>query len=216
MLQTLGQIAETHGIDTATVEKVLCALGIRDDKRLEPFEQSIIHGIAAPVVDDSGKTVDYRYNIEPIKEEFESELAECHRASKHTKSPFIGTFNIESTLSQMIDALNEVLETHDFQALYRLKSDIADIYAHLPKTASGSHKELFVLDAAAKERFERLRQWRNATAQQRGVPPYTVMPNAVLNAIAYYRPENEEELLSIRGIGKKRAERYADAILKLL
>jgi superfamily II DNA helicase RecQ len=216
MFQTLSQIAETYDIDAASVEKVLCALGIRDGKRLAPFEQSIIHGIAEPVVDDGGNIVGYRYNIEPIKEEFESELAACPLASEHADLTRSSTFDIEHTLSKMIDTLNAVLETHDIPALYRLKSDIADIYAHLPRMTSGSKKELVALDTAAEERFERLRQWRNATAQQRGVPPYTVMPNAVLNAIASHRPKNEKELLGIRGIGKKRAERYADAILKLL
>jgi superfamily II DNA helicase RecQ len=216
MFQTLAQIAKTYDASTACVEEILHALGIIESKRAAPAEQYITHGIVRPVTENSGKVVDYLYNIEPIKEEFEAKLSESMHQSIPVRNPGAAAFSIESTLSKMLGTLNEALLTQDLQSLYRIKADIADIYAHLPSTTARPIKKTIELDAAAEECFERLRSWRNATAKKRGVPPYAVLTNTVLRAIAFYRPASKEELLTIKGFGKKRAERYADEILKLL
>lgn len=220
MFQTLRQIAEEYHTSTECVGKILYALGVCDKnhpvKTLIPFDQYITHGIAQPATDSSGKVIYYRYNIGPIKEEFEEKLSECDPSSLQTEVSGSTVFSVENTLAKMLDTLNEVLGTGDFQVLHRLKADIADIYAHLPATTAKPKQKRIELDAEAKERLDRLRQWRSATAKRKEVPPHAVMTNAVLNAIAYCRPKNEEELLSIKGFGKKRAELYSGKILKLL
>jgi superfamily II DNA helicase RecQ len=216
MFKTIIQIAKTYDVSTANVEDALYALGIRDGKDPAPSEQYITHGIVQPVTDSNGQVICYRYNIEPIRVEFETKLSESSMKSVPTRKPYSAAFSIESTLAKMLGTLNKALQTQDLKALYRLKADIADIYAHLPSATTRPDQKHIKLDPEAEERFERLRQWRNATAKKRDVPPYAVMTNALLRAIAFYGPESEEELLDIKGFGKKRAEQYADEILKLL
>ena len=48
-----------------------------------------------------------------------------------------------------------------------------------------------------------------------GVPPYCVLHDRTLLTIAAMRPRDEEELLSIKGMGKVRVERHGEAILEL-
>ncbi|PZG16756.1 ATP-dependent DNA helicase UvrD2 [Nonomuraea aridisoli] len=63
--------------------------------------------------------------------------------------------------------------------------------------------------------LERLRAWRTATAKEAKVPPYVVFTDVTLQAIAERAPANEQELLSIAGIGKVKVDRYGAAVLAL-
>src|SRR5690606_26389055 len=51
-------------------------------------------------------------------------------------------------------------------------------------SASGAQGGAASVDAL----FERLREWRRATAAERGVPPYVIFPAATRRAIAELRP----------------------------
>lgn len=64
--------------------------------------------------------------------------------------------------------------------------------------------------------FERLRAWRSETAQQQRVPAYVVFTDATLMAIAEQRPVSTEDLASIRGVGARKLELYADEVLAIL
>ena len=139
MFQTMTQIAKTYDIDAKTVGKLLYKLKIRDPQHpIEkgfPFEQAITHGIAKAYEARSGETY-YRYNIVPVKEEFEKLLPVLSEqpkpkddtAEKKATKPM----SIEFKLQQMLTDLNRALETGEISQLYRLKADIADIYALLP------------------------------------------------------------------------------------
>ncbi len=61
--------------------------------------------------------------------------------------------------------------------------------------------------------FEDLRTWRTATARDLGVPPYVVLSDKTLTAIASERPKSLAELLGVKGIGVVKAEVYGKAIL---
>ncbi len=59
---------------------------------------------------------------------------------------------------------------------------------------------------------EELKTWRSATAKTAGVPAYVVINDATLYEIAALRPQNDDDLLSISGIGPVKLERYGEDI----
>ncbi|WP_345974008.1 hypothetical protein [Sulfurimonas sp. HSL3-7] len=148
MFQTMTQIGKEYNIDAKTVGKLLYKLKIRDANHSKqkgfPYEQAITHGIAKAFEGRSGETY-YRYNIGPIKEEFEKLLATLpeqpiSEASLDT-APNRLSISIEGKLQQMLSVLNSVLESGEVEKLYRLKADIADIYALLQKSSLKSDKQ---------------------------------------------------------------------------
>lgn len=68
--------------------------------------------------------------------------------------------------------------------------------------------------------YNRLRAWRNQTAEASGLDVKTeawqIMKNDVLTNIAYYRPANEEEFLRIDGMTKSIFEMYGESILEVV
>lgn len=69
---------------------------------------------------------------------------------------------------------------------------------------------------APAERVETLRQWRVAEARRRDLPPFCVMNDRTLRAIAGLRPRTEQELLGVPGVGGKFLQRYGERVLALL
>ena len=139
MYKTMTQIGNDYNIDAKTVGKLLYTLKIRDANHPKqkgfPFEQAITHGIAMAFEGRSGELY-YRYNIQPVKEEFEKLVAALpERPAPETAAApkEAADGSIESKLQQMLSSLNSALETGEIDRLYRLKADIADIYALLPK-----------------------------------------------------------------------------------
>jgi DNA helicase-2/ATP-dependent DNA helicase PcrA len=66
------------------------------------------------------------------------------------------------------------------------------------------------------ELYERLREWRRATAAEQQVPAYVVFTDATLAALAERRPTTDPELAAIGGIGPRKLERYGPAVLALV
>lgn len=64
--------------------------------------------------------------------------------------------------------------------------------------------------------FERLRAWRLETARAQGLPPYTILGNAALQAVAAHRPSTRDELLDLHGFGPTTVEKWGDAVLALV
>jgi len=61
-----------------------------------------------------------------------------------------------------------------------------------------------------------LREWRRGMAKEMGMPPYVVMHDSTLDAICRRMPSTIEELFEVPGIGEKRAERFGEAILRVV
>ncbi|MCJ7765908.1 MAG: hypothetical protein MUP09_08215 [Thiovulaceae bacterium] len=138
MFQTMTQIGSDYDIDAKTVGKFLYTLKIRDANHPKqkgfPFEQAITHGIAK-AFEGRGGELYYRYNIQPIKEEFEklvAALPEQPSSATDTAPKPTEDDTVESKLQQMLSLINSVLKSGKTDQLYRLKADIADIYALLP------------------------------------------------------------------------------------
>ncbi len=64
--------------------------------------------------------------------------------------------------------------------------------------------------------WELLREWRRQEAEQVGLPAFCVFTDATLMAIAEARPTDERGLLAIAGVGRSKADRYAEAVLEIL
>jgi DNA helicase II / ATP-dependent DNA helicase PcrA len=63
--------------------------------------------------------------------------------------------------------------------------------------------------------FQRLRAWRLERAQEQNVPAYVVFTDATLTAIAESRPDDENGLAAIPGVGRAKLDRYGTDVLEL-
>ena len=73
-----------------------------------------------------------------------------------------------------------------------------------------------LLDEAGQALFDALRQWRAETARAQGVPAYVILHDRSLRELASRRPASARELLEIAGIGAAKADRYAEALLRIV
>ena len=64
--------------------------------------------------------------------------------------------------------------------------------------------------------WELLREWRRQEAAEAGLPAFCVFTDATLMAIAESRPADEHGLLAIAGVGRSKADKYADAVFSIL
>lgn len=58
------------------------------------------------------------------------------------------------------------------------------------------------------ELFERLRELRKKQASALGVPPYVVFADSALWSMCALLPKNQQDFLSVAGVGARKAERY--------
>ena len=64
--------------------------------------------------------------------------------------------------------------------------------------------------------FERMRAWRRVVANKLNLPPYVILHDKTLWGIARARPQTEEELLAIKGIGQSHIQKYGAELLNLV
>jgi DNA topoisomerase-3 len=88
------------------------------------------------------------------------------------------------------------------------------------KSASGSaaknKPELAPTSPEHVELLEALREWRLGEARKRRIPAFRILTNRVLGSVASSCPRDEDELLSISGIGEKLAEKYGAELLRIV
>lgn len=63
--------------------------------------------------------------------------------------------------------------------------------------------------------FNLLRDWRSERSKKEGVPPYVLFTNVQLAQIVKSRPQSFADLLKIDGIGRAKADKYGQDILKI-
>ena len=66
------------------------------------------------------------------------------------------------------------------------------------------------------ELFGRLRMWRSARAEAQRVPPYVVLTDATLGAVAVRRPRDVAGLVAIPGIGQRKLDLYGEDVLAVV
>lgn len=57
--------------------------------------------------------------------------------------------------------------------------------------------------------------WRRAKAREMNVPPYFILHQKVLYAIADLKPSTQEELTTVPGFGEKMFDKYGKDILEI-
>jgi ATP-dependent DNA helicase RecQ len=88
-----------------------------------------------------------------------------------------------------------------------------------PRRAAGPKSagpDLGAVDAATRDRFERLRAHRAQVAKSRGVPAYVVALDRTLLEMATRVPRSLQEMLGVFGMGPARVETYGDGFLRVL
>ena len=66
--------------------------------------------------------------------------------------------------------------------------------------------------SAARDLIDFFKEWRRRTAQRAAVPAYVVLSDAALEDLCRKEPSNLRELLSVTGIGERKAELYGSEI----
>jgi ATP-dependent DNA helicase RecQ len=87
--------------------------------------------------------------------------------------------------------------------------------AAVKKTSNIGISEEVALSAADEGLAAKLRSWRAAEAKRLQVPPFVVMHDRTLNAVALARPTNPRQLLKVSGMGPAKVEKFGSAILSL-
>ena len=64
--------------------------------------------------------------------------------------------------------------------------------------------------------FQRLRALRKQLADDAGVPPYVVFSDATLRGMVRLRPQGEDELLQVSGVGQTKLRRYGEQFLDVI
>ena len=73
------------------------------------------------------------------------------------------------------------------------------------------------LEGADRALYDELRAWRGEVARTgKRRRPFMILTEAVMQAIAVAKPTSEQELLAVKGVGPKKAERYGESILRLV
>ncbi|WP_431952825.1 DNA helicase RecQ [Nocardia lijiangensis] len=87
-----------------------------------------------------------------------------------------------------------------------------------PARSAKSSKAAAAADLAATDvpLFEKLREWRGATAKEQGVPAYVVFHDATLREIATRKPASLAQLGAIGGIGENKLAKYGEQVLEVL
>ena len=64
--------------------------------------------------------------------------------------------------------------------------------------------------------YQRLREWRKEKAEAQGLPVYIICTNQQLADIVKNKPQTHEALKMIKGFGKKKMEKLAADIIKII
>jgi ATP-dependent DNA helicase RecQ len=84
-------------------------------------------------------------------------------------------------------------------------------------SATGSRAtEPIVLDAEARDLFERLRALRYELAAENNLPPYIIFPDSTLRAMATRRPDTTARLLALPGVGAAKLEQWGSTFLRAI
>ena len=71
-------------------------------------------------------------------------------------------------------------------------------------------------DSETAETVTALKSWRLAIARSEKVPAFRILSDRVLMAIAAARPENQDALLAVHGMGPRLCEKFGRDILGVL
>lgn len=66
------------------------------------------------------------------------------------------------------------------------------------------------------ELFEHLRQIRKEIAQKEGIPPYLIFSDATLEEMAFRKPQTDDDMLAVSGVGEKKLVQFGYRFIKAI
>jgi len=114
------------------------------------------------------------------------------------------TLDEKGTITGYIDKTSTSFTEELFQKVFKYLKAFDPALRRRAATYEGDHPFI----------AESLVAWRREKANERGIPPYFILHQRVLYAIADALPQTEEELLAIPGFGRGKLEKYGKDILK--
>lgn len=111
----------------------------------------------------------------------------------------------------------------DFDALINYRSSLYAYGDDMPLKALEAYMKTRKKDVEKQsdelvmdDLYEALKSWRRKKAAQLNVPAYTVISRQGFESIIRFKPTRIENLQTLKGIGKKTVEKYADEILEIV
>jgi ATP-dependent DNA helicase RecQ len=101
----------------------------------------------------------------------------------------------------------------------RILKDRIPLSMKLPKDRTPKEKKEAGgsgVSAADENLFDELKKLRRQLASEAKVPAYIVFSDATLRDMCRVRPTNEAEFLTVSGVGRQKAEKYADAFCSVV
>ncbi|KAI8629692.1 hypothetical protein F5Y19DRAFT_464395 [Xylariaceae sp. FL1651] len=88
--------------------------------------------------------------------------------------------------------------------------------ARNPANPEESSNVRTLMDSSCRALFDRLVLHRRGCAASNGLPPFVIAHNSVLEALTLHRPSNDQKLLLVPGIGKRKVAEYGPAWLEII
>ena len=85
-----------------------------------------------------------------------------------------------------------------------------------PKRSAPPRPEARAVSSAEEPLWQALKARRVELADQAGVPPYVIFHDATLKAFVQARPDSEEAMLALHGVGATKLKRYGAAFLAVI
>ncbi|MDN4523133.1 DNA helicase RecQ [Fictibacillus fluitans] len=125
----------------------------------------------------------------------------------------------QKEIMQLIDYLTAegLLQLSDSQyPVLMLTQQAIHVLKGEEKVYRKEKRKMVVRVAQNNELFEHLRALRKELADQENVPPYVVFADSALKEMSEKIPQTEEEMLTIKGVGQVKFERYGALFLEAL
>ena len=99
------------------------------------------------------------------------------------------------------------------------ETDIQGGQSNCPEKEENKSDDYVKLDKLYQETdelYQALKHWRKEQADQEKLPAFCIFSNAVLDGICAKRPQSLEALGEIKGLGKKKIEKYGEYLLEIV
>lgn len=121
----------------------------------------------------------------------------------------------QSRMNAFLDSVEVKLTSTNFVTTGTTDFWSAVVFYELKKSDSKPTEEI-ELNEQENEIFTALKQWRNDLAQKLGWSSFRICHNSHLISIVKSKPQNLDELKTVKGFGESRTLNYGDDILSVL
>jgi superfamily II DNA helicase RecQ len=123
--------------------------------------------------------------------------------------------NDQTRMNTFLDSVEVKLTSTNFVTTGTTDFWSAVVFYELKKSDS-KPTEVIELNEQEYEIFTALKQWRNDLAQKLGWSSFRICHNSHLISIVKSKPQNLDELKTVKGFGESRTLNYGDDILSVL